>query len=339
MKYVCKFLIFIVALTACQKHDQNNWPPFSTDCTENTILNTNIADGLVSLYFINGKDGYVTGANGGIYKTSDSAKTWTSLPSNETAAVRGIVFLDNSKGFAVGGESFCSGAGCTPYGGFILQTLNGGQTWTRIFTPSNRIVLSSICFVNSTTGFCTGNNVICKTIDGGQTWTEYTIKDLGGVMVQVSFADAQNGFVVCTFDKIVETKNGGATWEVVSPHTGWGYNGISTSGGRIYVAGQGKIIRSLDGGGSWSVLGNSPGDIYALYFISPSTGFAFGTGNWSGGDFGYSYGAIYCTNDGGNTWNGSSDIKALGTISSVSFPTNKIGYAISRNKVVRVNVD
>jgi hypothetical protein len=65
----------------------------------------------------------------------------------------------------------------------------------------------------------------------------------------------------------------------------------------------------------------------------------FGRGNYSGGDFGHSYGSMYCTNNGGNSWNGNGDFKTVGLIQAASFPSSKIGYAISGNKMIKISID
>ena len=226
-----------------------------------------------------------------------------------------------------------------PPGGFILKTQNGGQSWTKIFTPSGNIEISSIYFIDKTTGFCVGNNVIFKTNDGGQTWTENKINNLSGNMIKVSFLDHQNGFIVGSFDKILKTNNGGLTWEISSPNKNSRvYYSFSSSEGVSYVSGQGRILKSANGGSSWTELVNSPSDIYAIKFTNKNIGYAFGRGNYSGGCFGYSYGSMYCTNNGGATWNGNGDFKEVGLIQSVSFPVPNIGYAISGNKIIKISI-
>ncbi|MDQ3682919.1 MAG: YCF48-related protein, partial [Bacteroidota bacterium] len=249
-----------------------------------------------------------------------------------------LFFLDPLKGFAVGGKNSCDGTGCIPRGGFILKTLDGGQTWTKVYTPTDKIEITSIYFVNASLGFCAGDNVILKTSDGGQTWNEYKVNNLSGKMMQIRFANTQKGYIVCLFDKIIKTEDGGLTWVVTSPQRAIGYYSVSESNGSVYVSGQGKIIKSTNGGSSWSELPNSPMDIFTIHFTDDKKGFAFGRGNYSGGDFGYSYGSMYCTDNGGNTWNGYADVKEVGPIKGVSFPTNNIGYAISGNKVIRLTV-
>ncbi|RYF85192.1 MAG: hypothetical protein EON98_07240, partial [Chitinophagaceae bacterium] len=146
----------------------------------------------------------------------------------------------------------------------------------------------------------------------------------------------QKGYVVGLFDKVLTTEDGGATWQVRSPQRNTGYYAISEANGATYVSGQGKIIKSTNGGNTWTDLVNSPADIFALHFTDAKRGFAFGRGNYSGGDFGRQYGAIYCTTDGGITWNGTAEVKEVGSIEAVSFPSNTIGYAVSGKSVIRV---
>ncbi len=338
MRLFSMLLLVVILMTACKKGNQT--PQNSSSiCFETTFLNTNITDGLMSVFFLNGKDGYVSGYNGGIYKTTDSAKTWTTLNSTTNLPILDIYFLDANNGFAVGGKNSCGGTGCIPPGGFILRTQNGGQTWNRIFTPSNRYEITSITFLNNLIGFCVGVNTIYKTIDGGQTWTENQVSNLGGNMMKIKFKDNQNGFIVCQFEKILKTNDGGTSWQITTPFKNIGYNSISSFNETIYVSGQGKIIKSLDNGSSWSTLVNSPNEIYDIHFTTQEIGYAFGRGNYSGGDFGRSFGSMYCTNNGGISWNGNGDFKDVGLIKAISFPLNNIGYAVSGNKIIRISIN
>jgi len=152
----------------------------------------------------------------------------------------------------------------------------------------------------------------------------------------VKFVNQQKGYIVCLFDKILKTEDGGLTWQVTRPQRNRGYYSISEANGSTYVSGQGIMIKSINGGSSWTELSNSPYDIYFIHFISDCKGFAFGRGNYSGGDFGHSYGSIYCTVNGGTTWNGSADIKEVGLIEGVSFAANNLAYAVSGNKIIRL---
>ena len=277
-------LALSLSICSCKKNGDN---AASDPCLQITVLQTTISEPLQAVFFLNGKDGFVSGYNGGIYKTVDSANTWTSLNSAVNLPIRGLFFLSMKKGFAVGGQNSCSGTGCVPPGGFILKTADGGNTWVKIYSSVDRIEVTSICFINTLNGFCAGDNVILKTTDGGQSWSEQRIENLDGKMMQVKFVNRQKGYVACLFDKIIKTDDGGETWQVTSPRRNMGYYSVSEANGSTYLSGQGKIIKSTDGGNSWIDLPNSPADIFAIHFINDKRGFAFGRGNYSGGDFGH----------------------------------------------------
>ena len=341
MKNIAALLLFTIFLISCKKESNSNIKASKNDssiCFDTVFINPNIQDGFLAVFFINETDGFLTGSNGGIYRTNDGAKTWTSLNSTTNLPIRDIYFLDNNNGFAVGGENNCGGTGCIPPGGFILRTVDGGQNWTQVYTPSRKIEITSITFTSKLVGFCVGVDMVYKTTDGGQTWTESKISNLGGNMMKIEFSDSQNGLIICLFDKILKTTNGGDSWEITSAHTGLGYYSVSTSDGVSYVSGQGKILKSTDKGTSWIELANSPSDIFAIHFTDKNVGYAFGRGNYSGDDFGYSYGSMYCTNDGGSSWNGNGDFKDVGLIESVSFPTTNIGYAVSGNMIIKISI-
>lgn len=337
MKRLRNLLFCIILMSSCKKDnsDQNN----SSVCFEITYLNSNIQDRLLSVFFLNGKDGYVTSHNGGIYRTIDSAKTWAILNSSTSLPIRDIYFSNANNGIAVGGLSSCSGTGCIPPGGFILSTQDGGQTWNQVFSPSNKLEINSISFVNNLLGFCVGDNAIFKTIDGGQSWSEEQISNPGSKMMKIKFIDQQNGFILCSFNKILKTADGGNTWKIIIPNTNANYYSLSSSNGTIFLSGQGKMLKSVDNGNNWNELANSPNDIYDIHFTSPNIGYAFGRGNYSGGDFGHSFGAMYCTDNGGNSWNGNRNFQDVGSIQAVSFPLSKIGYAVSGNKIIRITIN
>ncbi len=335
MKKIVTFLILYLFVLSCNK--SRDEVHSSTAGFDTAFITTNFG-ALQSVYFLNERDGFVSTYDGGLYKTTDSAKTWTALNSTTTLPIRDIYFTNLQVGFAVGGLNSCGGTGCVPPGGFILKTTDGGESWRNVFTPAEKVEITSVYFVNALLGFCVGDNMIFKTTDGGQIWREQKINNLGGKMMQIKFTSSVNGYIVCLFGKILVTGDGGATWQIKSPNGNIGYYAISEKDGSIFVSGQGKIIKSTNGGDSWIELSNSPADIYAIHFISKQTGFAFGRGNYSGGDWGYSFGSIYYTNDGGESWNGTGDIKEVGLIQDVSFPTSKLAYAISGNKIIRLTV-
>ena len=104
----------------------------------------------------------------------------------------------------------------------------------------------------------------------------------------------------------------------------------------VYSAGYSTIHKSTDFGNTWIELPSHPLDIYKLVFKTADIGYAFGRGQYSGGDFGTNYGSIYYTEDGGNTWSGCDTIHQIGLIEAASFPLTNIGYAVSNYTVIKI---
>lgn len=336
MKLLLPLLFLVLVPGSCKKAKDDTGS--DVRCLGTTVLPTNIAHNLESIFFLNAKDGYTGDNAGGIYKTTDSAKTWVAQNSGVALPVYDLFFLDAQKGFAVGGWSFCNGTGCTPPGGFILRTLDGGQTWTQVYTPSEKTEIQSVYFVTPSLGFCAGGNMILKTTDGGSTWSEYKIPSGSSTVQQVRFVNEQKGYALCLFSKLFKTEDGGQTWQEIVHGSSNGYYALAEAGGATYLSGQGTMLKSTNGGNSWTELAQSPRDIYDLHFMDNQRGFAFGRGSWTGGDFGSNWGSIYCTTNGGETWSGTANLKETGLIKAVSFPSSSVGYAISGHELIRLTV-
>jgi photosystem II stability/assembly factor-like uncharacterized protein len=339
MKKILTLAPLLFVLLSCNKKEPTQQgEPHSALCLDTTTIWHSLS-GIQSIFFISEKDGFAGAATGDIYKTTDSAKTWIKMSSNTDLPVYGIYFTDLQTGYAVGGSSSCSGTGCVPAGGIILKTTNGGQNWSKIFSTPKWLAISSVYFVNKTLGFCVGGNTVFKTENAGQSWSEYEVQNLGGVMNQVKFSDANKGYITSSSGNILTTNNGGQSWQVTSQSKPQSLLSVAAADNNtVYISGSGKILKSTNGGSYFAELPNSPTDIYSLYFQDSKTGYAFGRGDYSGGDFGYLYGSIYCTNDGGNTWSGMRNLKPGAIFTEVSFPSNTIGYAVSLFGVTRLKV-
>lgn len=341
LKPIFAALMLLSALPACKKGN----PPPDPSIPQNqspkakiTVLPNTFNETLRSVYFLNENTGYVAGALGGIYKTENGGQTWTTQTSGVTLPIYGIYFIDANKGFAVGGDASCGGTGCVPPGGFILQTLNGGQTWTQIYTPADKIDVDDIYFTNATTGFAIAYGNVYKTTNGGQTWN-VTVNNPGIKTMHISFSDAQHGYITSLSDKVIQTSDGGKTWQIKFMQFGLGYYDVSSGSNYAYVSGQGKVLKSTDNGASWNQLGNSPANVFALYFADAGNGIAFGRGDYTGGDFGMYLTSLYTTTDGGQTWAGRTDIKDYSIPYKINFPTKTIGYGAAGNKVIKIDMN
>ena len=230
---------------------------------------------------------------------------WRTLPTEAYPKKRDdIIFLDKTRGFYGTGR------------GDLFKTKDGGRTWVRVW-HSDGVFIRSLNFADDRTGFignlgaglasATNHTPLFKTEDGGRTWasTGLTDRDIMGVCaIDILHAKA-----------IVEGKIVDRT--------------IVTAAGR--ANGPAKLVRSFDGGESWTTidLSDRAGMILDVKFLDPTNGLVFaGTDP----DPTRSHALILRTSDGGAHWQVAYRSSRLGEIIwKASFPTSQIGYATVQN--------
>ena len=195
-------------------------------------------------------------------------------------------------------------------------------------------------FINDSTGWIIHiDGRVYKTSDGGQSWAMIYSREPNDVNFRcINFISEETGFIGDIFREfnadssvLYKTTDSGFSWSVVElpdpvPDGLCGLFSLSESFiygvGRYY--GSPVFIKSEDGGLNWlSIsLDTLARGLVDLYFISTETGFAAGSVNQSG-----IRGAIFKTNDGGETWE-TAAVSSLTGISSwkISFPTSSTGY-------------
>ena len=302
---------------------------------ELTYLRTHLPSVFKAIYFVNENTGFIAGEAGLMYKSTNGGIAWTNLNTNTTLTLNDIYFFNSNEGFAVGGESGCTGTGCVPRGAIIIHTKDGGQTWVNAsVSGAERIELNSICFASDSLGFAVGGGTVFRTKDRGISWKGTKINNLGGIMMDVEFINEKKGMIAC--GKLLETTDGGLKWSVPGSSS-LRVRTLSLLNENIIFAADYEVIsKSTDFGNNWSSLSGYTGETFKLVFKSEKIGYAFGRGQYSGGDFGHDYGAINYTIDGGATWKGNNKLKDIGVIESASFPTESIGYALDRNVVIKI---
>jgi len=206
------------------------------------------------------------------------------------------------------------------------QTLPGAPTSARF---------DDLCFLDEAHGWvCNGEGQVFRTRDGGATW-ELLRYDPFVYLRAIRFADAQNGWIGALFSDtlLYRTTNGGVLWtgvvNIPEPRPN-AICGLSISGQAIYgvgsYAGPARLIRSVDGGATWSSqdLDTLASTLIDVYFRSPDEGFAVG----SIGQFPFTNRAVVLhTSDGGTTWQRRFLGARLGEWGwKISFPTPAIGY-------------
>lgn len=166
------FMVCLISVTDC--FAQSNRPRVLTAApklVEASPLQDDAA--LYAVTFVGSKFGCAVGDRGACWITRDGGATWSFSPTPVQCALRGVQFLTDQIGWAVGGEV----APYTRYAsGVVIHTTDGGATWSvisRNMTPP----LHQVRFVDEETGLAIGEasprcpTGVLTTVDGGKTWT------------------------------------------------------------------------------------------------------------------------------------------------------------------------
>ncbi len=230
--------------------------------------------------------------------------------------------------------------------------------WRTMPTEAYPKKRDDIVFVDANIGFYgTGAGQLFKTTDGGRSW-QLAWSHHGTFIRALGFVDARHGFfgnlgagLAQITDRVplYETVDGGATWapaaigtsavpgicsiDILSARSI--HEGDATTRNYIHAAGRAngpaKLLRSEDGGASWTLidLSDRAGMILDVKFLDPDTGFVFAATN---ADLAQSNALILKTVDGGRTWREVyRSARTNEIIWKASFATMRIGYATIQN--------
>ena len=377
-------------------------------------LNTNTTEDLTRIFFLTDQLGWVVGDDGLFLETTDGGINWQSKDTEYNYPWRGVYFLDTEKGFLVGegraikrttngGNSwqeifpisstigvdtyfdiwFCdelngyiSGYG---FGGVLLYTTDGGDTWDHDGTYSNHGGYSVTCAGQSKVWTVNGDKEVIYSPDGGINFEWQALNtaqrpDMNGI----HFVDSLHGWTVGDEGAIFYTENGGNEWMGSNHGFEWGkifglYFIDSNNG---YAASRtGHMLRTADGGSTWDehylgtyIYGFSAIDNHVWTAATEDTVFhsmdgginweiqstgLIGGGFWSGiqemdfadtlHGFGFTYDSYFVsTSDGGETW-ATAPIEDVGLPNTVlweiDFADPLHGWIISSDKRIFKTTD
>lgn len=250
------------------------------------------------VYFATSQLGFICTQTGTIHRTTDGGDSWATvtLPNASVSSNRDVAFPSSSVGFISGEDG-------------IWKTTNSGVSWSNVTPAGVTGISSSSCWFRSTSvgvwgyGSCFDTIVtFWRTTDGGTSWTSVT-DTASAADVAVGGITYQSGkfYVAGGSGKFWSSTNDGATWTVSNTGSaGWQEDLVerqgqlliaSANGSSCSMTGGGKILRSNDGGTSWTINAFPNVVMWGVSMYTASNGIAVGD-----------RGAAFRTLDGGVTW-------------------------------------
>ena len=280
---------------------------------------------LNTVFFLDGKRGWVGGDNGFLGRTEDGGRTWVRQTVGTTDAINDIYFRDKEDGFLLAGNA-------------IFVTHDNGTQWTetRRFAPSEfdgaTVELYSVRFSSKKKGWVVGSvskrdrvidSILVYTDNEGETWQRQRAPTRSE-LIHIDFDNDRRGWIVGAEGTIINTGDGGQTWNrQTSGTTATLFHTEFRNDKRGWaVGGKGTILRTIDGGMTWiPVTSGLTSTLLSVEFVSDNEGWCVGRA-----------GTILRTDNAGVSW-----IQQEPTVKNNLFALHfnkKIGWAVGDNGMI-----
>lgn len=321
---------------------------------------------LTTACWIDQNTGWAAGAYGNALKTTDAGITWrvvdiaagvtftkigfsgsqiglatgvsgttgaTTLRTSDGGATWATVNLGASSGVNLNALTWSGAqvAWLVGAGGTILNSIDGGVSWTKQ-TSGSAQQLSGVSFINATTGYvCGATATILKTTNGGGAWAKLPISAANAWLRDVAAIDEFNATVVGDGGRIFSSHDKGASWQPTNnSQTNRNLLGISYSDyfHGIAVGEGGTVRRTVDGGTNWGIISSQTTEhLAAVHHSGNALWVAVGNGC-----------EIITSADAGATWT----LRTTGPTAEflgVDFVDSLYGWAAGRNGQVWRTID
>lgn len=226
----------------------------------------------------------VASAGKTIYRTTDSASSWSPVSTASTGELTRFEFVNANDGFVVG------------KGKNALKTGDGGATWAPVVVSAGTagIALGDIdCHnVNNCVVVAEDGSQLYITSDGGTGWS--AVSPSTNAIRAAGMASAVRIIAVGAGGTTVASDDGGTTWQTISGGVTGSFSGIrAVSDSTAFVFGDnGALARTTDGGNSWAPVGvSSSARIVGVGFPTAARGYVLDE-----------LGVLMRTSNGGASW-------------------------------------
>ncbi|HVP36899.1 MAG TPA: M20/M25/M40 family metallo-hydrolase [Terriglobales bacterium] len=234
---------------------------------------------------------WAVGEQGLAVNSTDKGESWVIKSAQTGRNLMASYFENNSSGWVVGEA------------GKIFYTSDGGTSWITQ-TSGTTEILYNITFSAPGQGWIAGaNGKLLHTTDGGVNWSAVS-SGTNSDLYNIAFVTPLKGWIVGAMGTVLYTQNGGVNWISKDVGTTSDIEGLSVAPDdtlKVWLAvfNERLIIRTRDGGGSWSSKYMEEG-YFGIDFANSQSGWVTG---------GFSLGS---TTDGGDDWTSQIDNLAIG---------------------------
>jgi photosystem II stability/assembly factor-like uncharacterized protein len=259
---------------------------------------------------------------------------WQVIYQNTDLDLFSIKFIDENNGYVLAGLSALH---TTPNWELILTTTNGGNQWAidTCYFPMENDPVSDIYPLGNRSLLAIGSHVY-KSDDNGKNWKDISTHFVSSNRIGDLYVIDSTTWIVAKGVDIFMTKDVGQSWQTVfqtdfmgvfekfsfpSPTIGYANIGVMDLD---HNQNAGQIIKTVDGGQSWTNLKSEPWNsdgvsipyITTIQFITDYIGYIST----------FSKDKLYKTVDGGNNWTTVQNNNALNVYTLLYFIDEEKGY-------------